>query len=144
MSLIGKLIGMVLAGNALADSTPLFHRLLSGVAVIVGLAIVSALLATALLFGVMYAGFEVLVQRGGQSPDAALLEIAIATVIILGICISQIVKLVEEFKTIPVQILELQSPVTMRAQNVISAFMDGFSKGKKNEAKVYPFKKSAE
>lgn len=125
MSATGKILGVMLAGRALADTTPLFSRLLSGIAAVVALAILSSILAGVLLVVLLYAAYSALVAHGLE-PQAAMLIMAGLIVVLTGILVMQMLGMINKIKHIPTQVLAKQNPLARKANKIGGAFIDGF------------------
>ncbi|MBY0406849.1 MAG: hypothetical protein K2Q01_04100, partial [Rickettsiales bacterium] len=121
---IGKLIGVLMAGRSLSASTPLVNRLLTGIAVIVGLAILSAILAGVLVVGMLYGAYAILVAHGLEQ-DMALIVVGALTLGLIAMLVRQLVLNIQEIKAIPTQIIGKQNRMAERASKVGAAFLDG-------------------
>ena len=128
MSLLGKIIGVMMAKRTIADVTPMFHRLLVGIAAIVVLSILSSLLAGVLMLGLIYAAFTALVNHGLE-PEAAMMIIGAVIVILTAFMVNQIFVSIKKIKHIPAQVLPKQNPLADRATKAGYAFIDGFMSG---------------
>lgn len=125
MSAVGKILGLMIAGKGLADTTPLFNRLLSGIAAVVALAMLSAILAGVLVVGLIYVAYMALVQHGLDS-DAAMFLMGGVVMVMVAILVSQLLGTIRRIKYIPAQVLARQNPLAKRATTLGYAFIDGF------------------
>ncbi len=125
MSTIAKILGLMLAGRSVADSTPMFGRLLSGIAAVVALAILSSILAGVLVVGMIYAAYAALVAHGLE-PNAAMMIMAGVIIIMTGLMVNQLFVTIRRIKHIPAQVLVRKNPLAERATKLGFAFVDGF------------------
>ncbi len=128
MSVITKIVGIMLAGRSVADTAPMFQRLLSGIAAVVALSILSSILAGVVMVGLIYAAFMGLVDHGLE-PAAAMMILGAVIVVATAIMVNQIFVSIRKIKNIPSQVLTRQNPIAQRATKVGYAFIDGFLSG---------------
>lgn len=120
----GKMIGALWANRNRSNATPLIDELLSGIATIVGLALLAALFTGVLAIGAFFFLYRVLVENGLQ-PEAAMLSVGGLVVICVGVLLALLQRSIRATKTLPLKIMQAQSPVASRAQQVGNAFLDG-------------------
>ena len=125
MSVLGKIVGVMMAGKSLADTTPMISRLLSGIAAVVALAMLSAILGGVLLVGLLYVAYASLVAHGLE-PQVAMIVMGTIILIITALLVSQLKTSIRQIKHIPSQMLVRQNPLAQRASKVGAAFIDGF------------------
>jgi hypothetical protein len=124
MSLLGKILGFVLMRRNMSSVTPLFNHLLTGLAVIIGLSIIIAIMVGILLTGGLYVFYESLIMNG-LAVDLARGVIGLMVLFIIIILMVIVYSSVKKIKFIPRQIMDTQNPVSARASAVWSSFMDG-------------------
>lgn len=124
MSLLGKILGFALMRRSMSNVTPLFNHLLTGVAVVVGLSIIIAIMVGILLTGGLYIFYESLILHG-LDIDLARAVIGLMVLFIIVILAVMVYSSVKKIKLIPHQIMDTQNPVSARANAVWNAFMDG-------------------
>lgn len=124
MSLISKLVGMIVAGRTIVDTVPMFQKLMRGIAMVVGLAVVSGILAGVLLVGVIYAAYAALVDHGLEA-GAAMMIIGGIVLVVTGLLVRQVLVSIEKIKMIPQQVLVKQNPLAQKAARMGNAFLDG-------------------
>ncbi len=124
MSSFGKLLGLLLAGRHSAGMGPLATRLLSGIAAVVGLAMLCAILAGVLMLGLLYAIYAGLVTNG-LAPHVALLVMAGLVAALTALLFTQLVLCVKRLRRIPQQALDMENPLAVRARKLGHAFTSG-------------------
>lgn len=121
---IGKILGLISIGGAIAES-PLPRKLLSGMATVAGLTVVTGMMIGTLMVGALYAAYYALVDYG-VSPESALVTVAgIATVITI-ILISVTVHYVKSLFEMPRLLPESQSSsIAGKVTGIADSFVDG-------------------
>ncbi len=129
MSLIAKLIGMAALGQTAAESKIAIHNFLSGLVIVLALALTAGLMAGALLVGTHLIIYNLLVTYVAlTSLEAMGVTFAIGfiiTGIVVFAAVQQSKHLFELPKVMPVQ--EYQQPLGTRVAGVVEAFIDGLT-----------------
>ena len=103
----------------------LLHRFLSGVATVIALTVVSAIMAGMLLSAAFVGNFILLVHLG-LDPIAAGILVVVAVLAFLGVLIAMTVRRVEELRDLPNRYLNFDVPVLAKVTDFVESFIGGF------------------
>ncbi len=121
---MNKLYTLLSIGQSLHGKWVL-GRLISHILMIIGLALVSAIMCGGLALGCFYA-FDLTLQHYGVEPYAALL-IVLGTVFLFTLALILFTMLyVKRLRETPHRLMEKKSPLIAHAGEVVDAFIDGF------------------
>lgn len=126
MSLIGKIVGLLSIGGAIAES-PMPRKLLSGMATVAGLTVVTGMMIGTLLVGSLYAGYRGLMYYGMTSESALVTVAGIAAVITI-VLVSVTVRYVKSLFDMPRLMPDMQAGaggIAGKAAGLADSFMDG-------------------
>ena len=121
---IGKTIAMLLFNKNASDKAELFRNLLSGLAVIIVIALIIAMLISALILGAVIYSHNLLVLVG-INQHAATAIIVVIVLAIIALLIKCMMKKIHAMKDFPAQLAEQESPITMQASGIAKSFLDG-------------------
>ncbi len=126
MSFAQKLLAIATVGHAAYGnwaSRQLLPRIIGIAGLAAGLAIVTSIMVSAILLGILYAAYSVL-MLAGTGPHMALLITGIAAISIIAALVLSLFLCLRLLRRMPAMLLN-QSPVTARAMDTVGAFMDG-------------------
>jgi len=121
---IGKTIAMLLFNKNASSKTELFRNLLSGLAVIAVIALMIAILVSALILGAVIYSHNLLVLAGVNQHAATAIIVAIVLAII-ALLTKCMMKKIHSMKDFPAQLAEQESPIAMQASGIAKSFFDG-------------------
>lgn len=125
MSLISRLLGIWAVGKTVSATTPLFLRLLRGMAVITLFAVLAAILLAVLIVGAVWLAYVQLVAAGIAANAAILIIGLVLIAMLLGV--AMVVKHhCSKAAHLCRAILHAQAPVSNRIHRLSDAFMSGF------------------
>lgn len=124
LTLIGKVAGMVMLRRNLSQITPVWHQLVSTIAVLLALAMLAVITIALLMSCLLYLGYSLLIATG-FSPLIALVAVSGGLLVMLVVLFRLMNHCVEKLDTIPVQLAEARSPFTSQIGEVGSSFLDG-------------------
>ncbi len=101
------------------------RQLVPSLVVVVGLLLVLAIMVSALLVVGLVASYFILVQHG-VTPHMAITTVVLASLVVMALLLLITQCYVKRICALPSSLLE-QMPLTARATDVVSAFMDGFN-----------------
>lgn len=102
----------------------LFHRLISGIFVVVGLTIIISIMISAVLVGSLMAAYFTFIHYGVY-PQIAMVITGVLAILIITLLILLTLLRLRHLRKMPQTLLK-QSPVTSCAAGVLQAFLDGF------------------
>jgi hypothetical protein len=100
-----------------------FRRFLSGVAIVVGLILITSVLISALLISGFYVAY-IMFQHYGWEPQAALALTGFLAVLTTAICVVFTASRLRRLRDMPQQLFH-KSTLAHRANETIDAFFDG-------------------
>jgi len=124
--MIQKLLAVATVGQAAYGhwaSRQLLARIIGIAGLAAGLAIVISIMVSAILLGVLYAGYSALLLAG-TGPQMAILITGVAATSIIAALVLLLFVCLRRLRKMPAMLLN-QSPVTARAMDTVGAFMDG-------------------
>lgn len=130
LSRLGSLLMFVLAGRRAPVNALLMQRMLSGLVVVIGVAVVTAMFMALLVTLGLYAGYLALVANG-LNENTALLVIGVLLAAIVCVLILVVQSQIRELKLLPAQFVQAEAPIAAGVSNVANAFVDGLM-GKSN------------
>lgn len=133
LSRLGSLVALILASRRNAASPMLIQRFLSGIAVIVGLAVTLGLCVGSLIVAGLYCAYNGLIAHGLDSA-AALLVVATLVVLVIVLLIVLMRDRIHALRGIPGAIMQSEAPIASEVRQTFSAFVDGLTG--KNENRV--------
>lgn len=133
LSRLGSLIALVLAGRRNAASPALVQRFLTGIAVVVGLAVTLGLCAGSLVIAGLYCAYNGLISHGLE-PAAALLSVAVLIVLIIVMLVVVLREKIRSLREMPGTIIQAEAPIVSEVRQTVTAFIDGLTG--KNENRV--------
>lgn len=121
---IGKTIAMLLFNDNELNKAALFRNFLSGLAVIVVIALVIAMLVSALVLGAVIYAHNLLVLAGvnQHAATAVIVAIVLAIIALLTKCL---LKKIDDMKDLPAQLAEKEAPIAVQANGIARSFLDG-------------------
>ena len=121
---IGKTIAMLLFNKNTLNKTELFRNLLSGLAMIIVIALVIAMLISALVLGAVIYSHSLLILAGINQHLATAIIVAtvLAVIALLAKCL---VKKIDDMKDFPDQLAQQESPIAVQASGIAKSFIDG-------------------
>ncbi len=122
--MLGKIAALAVMHKTIPAGTSLFQRLLVGLAAALALSLIASLLAGALIIGTAYYAYNVLVERG-LDADAAFFSVGFFVLFLFVMMLVAAVACVRSLRDLPRRILDQEAPLTHRAGNIASAFIDG-------------------
>ena len=125
MSVASKLFGAWMLKRTVTSTTPLFMRLLLGMAALVVFAVIGAILGAFLMVGILWLIFDQLVANGVPAQNAQML-IAGGMLILLAASIAMAQKHWRQMRKIANSIIYLQSPIHGKLNTIADAFMSGY------------------
>lgn len=131
MSMINKLIGIWAINKTVSSATPLFMRLLVGMAAVTVCAVISAIVVTILLTGAVWLSYTQMIQQGVTETTAMLIIGAILLAFLAYLMMTlqhHARKLRAGFR----KMIYAQEPMSTRLSDISNAFLDGF-----NDAPAY-------
>lgn len=124
MSVLSKVFAFVAAERGVSETYRAFKRLLSGMAAILGLSVLIAMLSGAVLIGGFYALYETLLAYDWARQDAGLMIAAIALCLI-GVLVYYLTVCFNSIRHLPSRMITTQEPMSDRVTKISQAFMDG-------------------
>jgi uncharacterized membrane protein len=125
MSLFNKLLGIWVVGKTVSTTTPLFMRLILGMAVITLLAVFCAVILAVLIAGAVWLSYTQLVAHGITTLAAcAIIGLSLLALMLLALLMLQCYW--RKAYRIVQRILYLQSPISGRISTITDAFMNGY------------------
>lgn len=124
MSLLSKLLGIWAVGKSVSSTTPLFMRLLLGMAAITLFAVFAAVLMAFIMTGLVWVSYVQLLAHGITQLHAILI-IGAVLVAILGIALLALRHYWRKACRLSKRIMFMQSPLTGRLNQISEAFMSG-------------------
>lgn len=125
MSVISKAFGIWVVSKTVSSTTPLFIRLLVGMAAITVCAVIAAIILAILVTGVVWFAYEQLLQHGASQGSASVIIGALLLVLLSCIVIA-IKAHLKNLHDVSKNILYFQAPISGALTNISNAFMDGF------------------
>jgi hypothetical protein len=122
--MIGKVAARVLMHKTTPPGTPLFHRLLAGVAAVIAFSFLAALLLGALLIGISYFVYYLLITRGVDN-EIAMISVGGFLLLLICIFIAAAIACAKHVRHIPKQMVATEAPLAYRISSVANAFVDG-------------------
>lgn len=123
LQMLTTIIGLVSAGRAFTE-TPMYHRLVSGVAVLVALVVVTAMVFGALLIGLFYAAFLAFMAYGLESTPALIATLALG-LLTLGLMIAATLHYIRNTFDLKNLVTHSPFPIASKVGGVANAFLDG-------------------
>ncbi len=125
MSVASKLLGAWMLKRTVSSTTPLFMRLLLGMAALVVFAVVGAILGAFIMAGLLWLIFDQMVAAGIPPQNAKLL-LAGSVLVLFVVAISMAQKHWRNMRKLANNIIYLQSPIGGKLNAIADAFMDGY------------------
>jgi predicted PurR-regulated permease PerM len=122
--MLGKIMGLASLGSSLAN-VRLLQRFLSGVASVIALTVVSAILVGLLLASAFVGMFFALEHFGLEPLVAGLLVIAMVLLVVGG-CVGLALAKIRELRDLPNNSLNFEVPSIAKFTSAVEAFIDGF------------------
>lgn len=126
MSVASKLFGVWVVNKTVTSATPLFIRLLVGMAAITVYAIAAFIVMAILMIGIVWIAYERLLQYG-IDQNIILLIIGSLLIALLSYIIMSVKANLKKIYAVAKQILYLQSPLSGKLSDISNAFLDGFN-----------------
>jgi len=131
MALISKLFGIWAVGKTVSATTPLFLRLIMGMAAITVISVVVAILIVMSITGVLWLAYHAMID-GGTTPQLAAAVTGGTVLLIMAIMVAVARHYWMRVQNISSTILHLHTPLSQRMSGLADSFMDGFmSPGRK-------------
>ena len=124
--MIGKLMGLASLGSGLANIR-LLQRFLSGVATVIALTIVSAILV-GMLVASTFIGIFFLLTHFGLDPTAAAILVIVAVLLLIGLLVNLTLLRIRELRDIPNNAFNFEVPSVAKVVTVVESFIEGFIK----------------
>ncbi len=124
MSLVTKIVTLILMRRSMPVGTPLLQRLLTGVALVLVIALVASMLLGVWMMGLFYFIYQLLITSN-VAPQVAMLSVGTAMLITVIAMFAVAVSYGRRLSKIPPKIVAQEMPVAYRVNNVASAFVDG-------------------
>lgn len=125
MSMISKVFGIWAVGKTVSATTPLFLRLILGMAAITVMSVVAAILITMLIAGGLWFVHAQLVLAGA-TPPMALMMVGLIVLLMLAIMALLAQSYWRRMKGTAARMMNMHAPVSSRMSGLADAFMDGF------------------
>ena len=124
LSRLGSVAALFMASRRNNASAELVQRFLSGIAVMVGLAVTLGLCVGALLIAGLYGTYRGLVING-LDADVALLSVFVIMGLIITLLIVVLRDKIRELRQAPSAIMRAEAPITTDVRQTVTAFVDG-------------------
>ncbi len=124
LSRLGSLVALVLASRRGAVSSEMVQRFLSGIAVMVGLAVTLGLCIGSLFIAALYGTYRGLVANGLNPEIALLCVVVIMALIVVLLCLALREKL-RSLRELPSMIIRAETPIASDVRQTVNAFVDG-------------------
>lgn len=121
---IGQLLGLLMLRKNISVQGNLVQSLLTGIAAVVAMSVVVAMLAGMLLIGGFYLLYQTLVNHGLE-PSVAFLLIGLFITLAMAIFIIVIAMYVKRLKELPQHLVRTETPVIHRVTDVAESFVRG-------------------
>lgn len=125
MSMISKVLGIWAVSKTVSATTPLFLRLILGMAAITVMSVVAAILIVMLITGGLWMFHSQLILAGA-TPALALMMTGLIVLLMLAIMAMVAQNYWRKVKHITTRMMNMQAPVSSRMTGLADAFMDGF------------------
>ena len=122
--MLGKIVALIVMRKTKPSGNPLFQRLLGGMAAVLILSLIAAMLLAVFILGAIYLGYETLIGQGMDGPSAAVVLGIIILMVVTGLVATAIACL-RNIRTISKQMMAQEMPIAYRANSVANAFIDG-------------------
>lgn len=133
MPLIGKLIALLFMQRSQASHQLALRGFIRNLATLVGLTVLVAMLAGALLLGLIFAGYQLLIQQG-LSDYSALIVTGIILLLLTVIAALLVTHYTRQLLQLPQQ-LEAESPsLITQANAIVESFLAGFHNAAQQQA----------
>jgi len=126
MALLNRLLGIWIVGKTVSSTTPLFIRLILGMAVITLLAVFCAVILAMLVAGGAWFGYSQMVDNGVTEVAAFSIIglIMFSLLLTIGLFLQHYLR---KANAIAKRIMYLQAPISGRFSMISDAFMNGFN-----------------
>jgi len=125
MSLLSRLFGIWAIGKTVSSTTPLFLRLIMGMAAITVLSVVGAILIVVFIVGTLWFIHAQLIA-GGTTPQLAGLITGELVLLIMAAILLLTRSYWRKIKLISSNIINMNTPVSSRVSGIADSFMNGF------------------
>lgn len=126
MSIVSKLLGAWVVSRAVPSSTPIFMRLLAGMAAVTFFAVFAAVISAMLVAGLVWFAYGQLLASG-IAPGMAVLVISLVLLLVLSSLIMMMQRYWFRIYTLARKLMNMQSPLTGGLNSLADAFMDGYN-----------------
>lgn len=133
LSRLGSLAALLLASRRNAASPVMVQRFLSGIAMVIGLAVILGLCAASLIIAGIYGVYRGLIAHGLE-PSVALLSVTVLMVLVIVLLIALLRDKIRALREIPGAILQSEAPIVSDIKQTVSAFLDGLTGKNENRA----------
>lgn len=124
LSRLGSILMLAMAGRRTPLNAKLVQRMMSGFALVVGLAVIIALFVAGLLFVGLYASYAGLVANG-LAPHVALLVTSLLVAAIICVLLLVLQSHMRKLRALPSALMQEEAPLMAGASGIANAFMDG-------------------
>lgn len=124
MPLISRLLKLWAFGKSVSNTTPMFMRLLVGMAAITLLTVIVAVLVSLLLLGGLWLAYAQLVEHG-MEPLNAFLTLGGIIILLIGAVILIARNYLRRIRNLSKQVFQVHHPVTAGVSHVVNAFIEG-------------------
>jgi hypothetical protein len=124
MPLIRRLLNLWALGKTVSNTTPMFMRLLLGMAAITLLTVVTAILVSLLILGILWLSYEQLTAQGMEPQEVLLLLGGIITAFIVG-AILWARSYLRRIRKLSRHLFLVRQPFSNGISNIAHAFIDG-------------------
>ncbi len=126
MSILSKVFGIWAVSKTVTSTTPLFIRLLIGMAAITVCSVVASIIIIILAVGLTWAAYLQLLQQG-ISEGSALVIIGSLLLALLAAVVLALKKHVRKLQLVSKNIMHMQAPIGEKISDITGAFMQGFN-----------------
>jgi len=142
--MFGKIMGLATLGSGLANIR-LLQRFLSGIATVVALTVISAILVGMLLTAA-FIGLFFLLTHFGLDPVAAGILVIAGAVLLVGLFVALTVARINELRDLPNRSLNFDLPSLAKITDIFESFIGGFTSPaapkSRTQPRVYPKEKA--
>ena len=124
MSIVRKAMTVMMLGKTLSSSTPMMHRLLTGLIAIASLSLILAIMAGTFIVGALYFLYYMFVTHG-LDQQTAMLTIGGIILILGALFLGLIVRYIRRIQELPREIAYMEAPVGQKIGSILDAFIDG-------------------
>lgn len=124
LAALGKILNNLVTREAIPASTLFLQQLLAGVVALLVLSVIAALLTGALILGVSFVVYELLIVNG-MTPGLAQASLGFFLVLLIVLLAVAVAACLRNIRYKFRRNLQLSAPLTVRMNSIANAFLDG-------------------